>query len=342
VTRGRRPAAREGEGSAAPAGESPAVAPPLPDSSAAPAIRSEVEEFIGHIAHERQLSPRTVHAYSEDLAEFVAFLERYYGDPEWTWQGVDRLAIRSFMGDCMTRRALSKRSVARKLSSVRSFFRFLHVEEIVDANPARSLRSPKKDRTLPGYLTREQMESVLGLAEARAMEGGFLGVRNLAIVELFYSAGLRVSELQGLNLADLDLVSERVRVLGKGRKERIVPLGRMAIGALRRYYPRREEVQASRDRVDRRAVFITQTGRRISVRQVQKVIETLLEQVAEGAGLSTHSLRHTSATHLLDAGADLMAVKEMLGHASLSTTQIYTHTSKERLLRVYRQAHPRA
>jgi integrase/recombinase XerC len=305
-------------------------------------MRPEVEEFIRHIAHERQLSPRTVHAYSEDLAELVAFLDGYYGDPEWTWQGVDRLSIRSFMGHCVTRRGLARRSVARKLSAARSFFRFLHVEGILEANPARSIRSPKKERTLPGYLTREQMNAVIGLAEARAMEGGFLGVRNLAMVELFYSAGLRVSELQGLNLSDLDLVAERVRVLGKGRKERIVPLGRMAVTALRRYYPRRDEVQNSRERADRRAVFLTQTGRRISVRQVQKVVEGFLAKVAEGAGLSTHSLRHTFATHLLDNGADLMAVKEMLGHASLSTTQIYTHTSKERLLRVYRQAHPRA
>jgi integrase/recombinase XerC len=311
-------------------------------ASQLPLPRPEVEDFIRHIAHERQLSPATVRAYSDDLGEFVAFLGHYYGDPEWSWQGVDRLAIRSFMGDCMTRRALSKRSVARKLSAVRSFFRFLHVEEIVDANPARSLRSPKKERTLPGFLTREQMQAVFTAAEGRALDGGFLPLRNLAIVELFYSAGLRVSELQGLNLADADLVSERVRVLGKGRKERIVPVGRMAVAALRRYYPRREEVLMNVERGDRRAIFITQTGRRISVRQVQKVIETFLKQVAEGAGLSTHSLRHTFATHLLDAGADLLAVKEMLGHASLSTTQIYTHTSKERLQRVYRQAHPRA
>jgi integrase/recombinase XerC len=313
-----------------------------PDDPQAPPVRPEVEQFIAHIAHERQLSPRTVGAYSDDLGEFVDFLTRYYGEPGWTWQGVDRLAIRSFMGDCTTRRSLSRRSVARKLSAVRSFFRFLHVEEIVEANPARSLRSPKKERTLPGFLTREQVAAIFSAAEGRALDGGFLPLRNLAIVELFYSTGLRVSELQGLNVPDLDLVSERVRVLGKGRKERIVPVGRMAIQSLRRYYPRRDEVLISVERGDRRAVFITRTGRRISVRQVQKIIEGFLKQVAEGEGLSTHSLRHTFATHLLDNGADLMAVKEMLGHASLSTTQIYTHTSKERLQRIYRQAHPRA
>lgn len=320
----------------------PGAAVPAVPTQAPAAVRPEVEDFLRHIEHERQLSPRTVRAYADDLAEFVAFLTRYYGDPGWSWEGVDRLAIRSFMGDCTARRGLAKRSIARKLAAVRSFFRFLHVEELLDANPARTVRSPKRERTLPGFLTHEQLRAVFELAEARAMEGGFLASRNLAILELFYSTGLRLSELQALNLADVDLVSERVRVLGKGRKERIVPVGRMAVAALRRYYLRRDEVLAGIERGDRRAVFLTQAARRISVRQVQKVVERFLDRVAEGAGLSAHSLRHTFATHLLDNGADLMAVKEMLGHASLSTTQIYTHTSRERLQRIYRQAHPRA
>lgn len=311
-------------------------------SEATHTLREETQAFLDHVAHERQLSPRTLTAYVGDLAELEAFLTGYYGTPEWSWQGVDRLAIRSFMGDCATRRALSKRTIARKLSAVRSLFRFLHVEERVEANPARAVRSPKRERALPAFLTREQVDSVLATAEARAMEGGFLAVRNLAIVELFYSAGLRVSELQGLNAADLDLVSERVRVMGKGRKERIVPLGRMAVAALRRLEARREELTAGRAGADRRAVFVGQTGRRLSVRQVQNVVCAFLDQVVDEAGLSTHSLRHSFATHLVDAGADLLAVKELLGHASLSTTQIYTHTSRERLLKVYRQAHPRA
>jgi integrase/recombinase XerC len=302
----------------------------------------EIEEFISHIAHERQLSARTVRAYADDLGEFAVFLGVYHGAPDWSWQGLDRLAIRSFLGDCAGRRGLSKRSIARKLSAIRSFLRFLHLEERIESNPARSLRSPRRERTLPGFLTGEQTAAIFRAAEARALDGGFLPLRNLAIVELFYSAGLRVAELQALNINDLDLVSERLRVLGKGRKERIVPVGGMATTALRRYYPRREEVLMNATRGDRRAIFITQTARRISVRQLQKVVGGFLTQVAEGAGLSTHSLRHTFATHLLDAGADLLAVKEMLGHASLSTTQIYTHTSKERLQRIYRQAHPRA
>ncbi len=300
------------------------------------------DEFLRWAADERQLSPQTVRAYGDDLREFSAFLDRYYGDPEWSWGGVDRLAIRSWMGDQATRRGLARSSIARKLSAVRSFYRWLHVEGRVEANPARAVRTPKRARTLPGFLTREQMDQLFQSAQLRADGGGFRELRNLAIVELFYSAGLRVSELQGLNVDQLDLLGERVRVMGKGRKERIVPVGRTALGALRGYYAARERVLDASRRPDGRAVFLGGTGRRLSVRQVQNVVGAVLREVAGEAGLSTHSLRHTFATHMLDAGADLLAVKELLGHASLSTTQIYTHTSKERLRRVYRQAHPRA
>ncbi len=309
---------------------------------AEPGRRDAADAYLRYVAHERQLSPETVEAYSRDLAEFEAFLDRYYGAPEWTWGGVDRLAIRSWMGDMVSRRELARTSVARKLSAVRSFYRFLHVEERVAANPARTVRTPRKERHLPGFLTREQMEEVFRDAEARAEAGGFHALRNLAVVELFYATGMRLSELQAMDLASLDLVSDRVRVLGKGRKERIVPLGRSATRALRAYYEAREQVMAAAERPDRRAVFVARTGRRITTRQIQNVVGEFLKGIAEDAGLSTHSLRHTFATHLLDAGADLLAVKELLGHASLSTTQIYTHTSKERLKRVYRQAHPRA
>jgi integrase/recombinase XerC len=260
------------------------------EKPSAPRRYEDVRDFLRHIADERQLSPRTVHAYTEDLRELVEFLDLYYGSGDWEWGGVDRLAIRSFMGDCITRRELAKRSVARKLSAVRSLFRFLHIEERVEVNPARSVRTPRKERMLPGFLTEEQMETVFKVAEARALDGGFLPLRNLAIVELFYATGLRLSELQQLSLADLDLISERVRVVGKGRKERILPLGKMAISALRRYEPRREEVVGGAERGDRRALFVSRTGRRLSVRQVQNVVRTFLDEVSEDAGLSTHSL----------------------------------------------------
>ncbi|MGH7459341.1 MAG: tyrosine-type recombinase/integrase [Longimicrobiaceae bacterium] len=299
-------------------------------------------EFIRHLADERQLSPATVHAYSRDLAELCDFFARYYGHGDWSWGEVDRLAIRSFMGDCVTRRGLSRSSVARKLSAVRSFYRFLHLEERVQANPARAVRSPKREKALPGFLTRPRMEELLADASARAQGGGFGPLRDLAAVELFYSTGVRLSELAGLNVDDLDLVSERMRVMGKGRKERIVPVGGPAVRAVRRYYPERDRLLEKSRGGDKRAVFLSRAGKRVTPRRVQQVVTGFLKRTAGEQELSTHALRHTFATHLLDAGADLMAVKELLGHASLSTTQIYTHTSKERLMRVYRQAHPRA
>ncbi|HEX7052119.1 MAG TPA: tyrosine recombinase XerC [Longimicrobiales bacterium] len=299
-----------------------------------------VADYLRHLEDGRQLSPHTVAAYRRDLREFTAFLATYYGGEAWNWAGVDRLALRAFLG-ALSRRGLARRSISRKLSAVRSLFRYLHREEIVEANPARALRSPRTERHLPAWLGQDDIARVFTLAENRAAEGGFLGARNLAILEVFYSTGIRLSELRQLDLADIDLIGDQIRVRGKGRKERIVPLGRAAVTALRRYEPRRAEL-LRRSGGDRKAVFLSVRGRRLSARQLQQIVRAALDAVAENAGLSTHSLRHSFATHLLDAGADLMAVKELLGHASLSTTRIYTHTSKERLKRVYDRAHPRA
>lgn len=300
-----------------------------------------VDEYLRHIASGRHLSPNTIAAYRRDLTEFLDYLAGRFGAEEWTWDGVDRLVLRSYLGH-LSRRGLARRSIARKLSALRSFFRFLHREEIVEANPARAVRSPKLERTLPGWLGRADIEKLFALAELRAAENTFRGTRDLAIIETFYATGVRLSELRGLDMADVDLIGDQIKVLGKGRKERIVPLGSAAVRALRRYEPRRAEVLARTGSRERNAVFISERGRRLSARQLQGIVCALLDTVAENAGLSTHSLRHSFATHMLDAGADLLAVKELLGHASLSTTRIYTHTSKERLKRVYDQAHPRA
>lgn len=298
-------------------------------------------DFLRHSSDGRQLSPHTVAAYRRDLTEFSAFLDRYFNGPDWGWGGVDRLALRAFLGH-LSRRGLARRTIARKLSAVRSFFRFLHREELVEANPARAVRSPKIERMLPGWLTRPETERLFALAENRSAEGTFRGIRDHAIVEVFYATGMRLSELHGLNADSIDLVADQVLVRGKGRKERIVPLGRAAVHALRRYEPRRDAVLRARPDADRRALFLSERGGRLTRRQIQSIVRRFLDAAADDAGLSTHALRHSFATHLLDNGADLLAVKELLGHASLSTTRIYTHTSRERLKRVYNQAHPRA
>jgi integrase/recombinase XerC len=305
-------------------------------------LDDRVADYLDHLAKERDVSPNTVRAYDRDLREFVGFLSRYYGGSAWSWQGVDRIAMRGFLGH-LSKRGLGKRSMARTLSAIRSFYRYLHRNEIVDTNPARTVGAPKLDKYLPGYLDRAQIDLLFQMAEFRASEGKFVDVRNLAILELFYSTGMRLSELQGLNRGDLDMVSQQVKVRGKGRKERIVPIGDHAIVALRQYEGKRDDLlRALGQKADRNAVFIGKTGKRIGVRAVQQTISKLLDRIDEDAGLSVHSLRHTFATHLLDAGADLRAVQELLGHASISTTQIYTHTSVERLKQVYQKAHPRA
>ena len=305
-------------------------------------LRPEMSDFLEHLAKERDVSPHTVTAYTRDLADFVRYLGTYYGGAAWSGGGVDRLAMRGFMAH-LTRRGLSKRSIARTLSAVRSFYRYLHRNEMVEANPARAVGSPKLEKYLPGYLDRAQIDLLFQMAEVRAWEGRFVDVRNLAILELFYSTGMRLSELAGLSRQDLDLVSQQVKVRGKGRKERIIPVGDHAALALRNYEAKRDEMlRTLGPRADRRAFFLSQTGQRIGVRAVQLAVKRFLDAIDESAGLSVHSLRHTFATHLLDAGADLRAVQELLGHASVSTTQIYTHTSVERLKQVYRKAHPRA
>jgi integrase/recombinase XerC len=306
------------------------------------AVPSAVEEYLRHLAKERDVSPNTVVAYRRDLRDFVSHLAGYYGSQEWSWEGVDRLAMRGFLAH-LQRRGVGKRSMARTLSAVRSFYRWMHRNEMVESNPARAVGAPKQEKHLPGYLDRAQIDLLFQMAEARAMEGEFIDVRNLAILELFYSTGMRLSELQGLSRGDLDLVSQQAKVRGKGRKERIVPVGDHAALALRNYEAKRDDLLRQVGAVgERSAYFLARTGKRIGVRMVQKVVAGFLDQIDEDAGLSVHSLRHTFATHLLDAGADLRAVQELLGHASISTTQIYTHTSVERLKQVYQKAHPRA
>jgi integrase/recombinase XerC len=302
----------------------------------------EIADFLTHLVKERNDSPHTVDAYRRDLTEFGEFLGSYYGASEWSWGGVDRLAIRGFMGH-LTRKRLSKRSIARALSAVRSFYRFLHRAEVVEANPARGVSTPKQEKYLPAWLDRAQIDLLFQMAEVKAWEGRFVDVRNLAILELFYSTGMRLSELAGLNRRDVDLVSQQVKVRGKGRKERIIPMGDHAQLALRNYEAKRDEfLHSLGTSADRTAFFLVRTGRRIGVRAVQLAVKGFLDQIDEDSGLTVHSLRHTFATHLLDAGADLRAVQELLGHASISTTQIYTHTSVERLKQVYEKAHPRA
>jgi integrase/recombinase XerC len=300
--------------------------------------RTQVEAYLRHLGDERQLSGHTVEAYRRDLADFVDFLDGHRGKRDWSWGDIDILDIRAFLSR-LSMLALKRRTIARKLSTVRSCFRFLQREGIVAANPARHVRAPRSGRTLPGYLTQREMSRLFELAAQHAAEADWRGQRDRALLELLYAAGLRLSETYSLNMEDLDLAAGRVKVRGKGRKERIVPIGRHAVAAMREYG--RERARCFGAPAATEPLFVSDRGTRLSRRQIQRVVTRFITHVAEESGLSTHSVRHSFATHLLDEGADLMAIKELLGHASLSTTQMYAHTSRERLKQVYRAAHPR-
>ena len=297
---------------------------------------NEITEFVTFLAKERNDSPHTVKAYERDVSAFAAFCQDYYGGP-WTWAGVDRLAVRGFLA-AEQQRGVGKRSAARALSALRTFYRFLNATRGIEVNPARAARTPKIDRTLPTYLDRQETDELFKNAEQRAAAGGLAETRDLAMLELFYSTGMRLSELAGLNDADVDLVTDQVKLRGKGKKERIVPVGSRATTALRRYLRLRGEGGGRAGR----ALFVSRRSRRLSPRGIQRAMKRLFETLSRGTNLHVHALRHSFATHLLDAGADLRAVQELLGHASLGTTQVYTHTSVERLKKVYHQAHPRA
>jgi integrase/recombinase XerC len=299
----------------------------------------EIDAFAAFLEKERNDSPHTVKAYTRDVSEFADFCARFYGGP-WTWAGVDRLAVRGFLG-ALQQRGLAKRSIARALSALRTFYRFLNIMQGIEVNPAKAARTPKPEKPLPAFLDRAEIEQLFADAERRAAAGGFREARDLAMLELFYSTGMRLSELAGLNDQDLDLVGDQVKVRGKGKKERLLPVGGHAGRALRAYFRRRDGLLGAIGG-DRRAVFLNQRGKRITARGVQLAVKQALSGLARGRDLHVHSLRHSFATHLLDAGADLRAVQELLGHSSLSTTQVYTHTSMERLKQVYTQAHPRA
>ena len=302
----------------------------------------EVTGFLLHLEKERDVSPHTLRAYRRDLELFLEYLSAQDREATPSLTGVDRLVMRGFLGFC-TRRGLGNRSLGRAVSALRTFYRFLQREDLVELNPARAVTAPRFEKYLPSYLDRGQVERLFDRATARAMDGRVTDVRNLAIVELFYSTGIRLSELQGINRRDIDLVSQQLKVRGKGRKERIVPVGSHAVTALRNWESRRDElVRRLGPRADRGALFLARSGKRLGARAIQQAMTRFLDQVDADAGLSTHSLRHSFATHLLDAGADLRAVQELLGHASVSTTQIYTHTSVERLKEAHRKAHPRA
>lgn len=286
--------------------------------------------FLRHLERERNASPHTIRAYAQDLEQLRRHLREQLGREPHP-RDADRLLIRAFLAR-LHRAGLKKTSAARKLAGLRTFFRYLCREGVLRHNPARALLSPRTERRIPPYLEEAEVTALLDFPAATPRE-----LRARAILELLYATGIRCSELVGLDLSEVDLEARMLRVLGKGSKERIVPFGAQAHKALIAYLQVR--IQA-RSRTD--ALLLNARGSRLTDRSVRLIVAARVRQIALAKHLSPHTLRHSFATHLLERGADLRAIQELLGHASLSTTQRYTHVNVRHLLEIYRKSHPRA
>jgi integrase/recombinase XerC len=288
-----------------------------------------VPEFLTHLTTERRLSPHTDVNYRRDLERFVAYCDREQIDD---WRGLDSQHVRSFAA-AEFRRGQSPRTIQRRLSALRSFFNYLMREHVLSANPGSEVQAPKARKRLPETIDVDQMAKLLSFRTA-----GELAVRDKAMMELFYSSGLRLSELVNLDLTEIDLRDRTVRVVGKGNKTRIVPVGRHAVDALTRWLKERAALAA----IDERALFVGATGRRLGPRIIQKRIDHWARSCGLGVHVHPHMFRHSFATHLLESSQDLRGVQELLGHANISTTQVYTHLDFQHLAKIYDAAHPRA
>lgn len=291
-------------------------------------VKRYIEKFLRYLKYERNASPYTLICYRSDLEYF----QRFAG--EVSIERVDLLTLRRFLADLKIKN-LRKITMARKLSSLRSFFKFLCREGYLKRNPAVSLRTPKQEKRLPKVLG---VEEVVQLLEG-VSSGSLLALRDRAILETLYSAGLRVSELTQLDISHIDSIGGVVKVLGKGRRERLSPVGEEALRAIHTYLEKRKEKNYLRNS---QILFVNKNGGRLTPRSVRRVLDRAIRKTTLAHRISPHTLRHSFATHLLDRGADLRSVQELLGHQHLSTTQIYTHVTAERLKKIYDKAHPRA
>lgn len=323
-------------------------------------MKELIDKFIDYLRYERNVSPETIREYRRDMRQFAEFLTPP-GENTLPLESIDHRVIREYVG-FMYDRKLEKASVARRLASMRTFFKYCVREKYLKQNPARLIATPKLPKRIPEIPTAEEMNGFLdemardGLtARAKSLrkrrsahDDGNVKIllkRDRAIIELLYAAGLRVSELVGLNLQDVDRGGQMLRVMGKGRKERVVPYGSKAQQALEAYWPVREELLARRNTSAKKspdAVFLNQFGGRVTDRWVHALVKKYTRLANANWNLHPHSLRHAFATHLLADGADLRAIQELLGHVSLSTTQRYTQASVKQLMDVYDRAHPHA
>ncbi len=294
-----------------------------------------IEEFLRYMRVQRGASPHTLRAYGKDLKQYFDFLhsEGEGGEPD------SQAMVRAYLAHELASGS-ARSTVSRRLATLRSFFSYLHKEGIIKANPAKLVNSPKVPKRLPRFLSIDEVFDLLSKAGTDAEGTGRFSYRDRAILELAYSSGLRVSELEGLNIGSVDIKEGRARVMGKGKKERIVPVGSKALDALKEYLEGRGLLDAG-DKSDRdNPMFLNRNGGRLSDRGIRRVVKKYAALMSLGPDVTPHTLRHTFATHLLHGGADLRVIQELLGHASLSTTQKYTHLDIAQLMDVYDKAHP--
>ncbi|MFO8053019.1 MAG: tyrosine recombinase XerC [Candidatus Omnitrophota bacterium] len=285
-----------------------------------------IDKFLNYIEMEKNYSIHTCKNYKRDLKEFEKFIK---SNDEVDIKEIDYFILRKFLS-LLNKKKLNKRTISRKISTLKSFFKFLLRERILKNNPAASLIYPRLDKPLPKFLTEDQVRKILELPDTNKL----LGVRDKAILELLYSTGARVSELVSIKLDNLDLIGGVVKVTGKGKKERLLPLGEPAIESIRLYLSGRRD--------DQRVLFLNKNNKPLGDRGVRLIISKYIKNAALSLDVSPHVFRHSFATHLLNHGADLRSVQELLGHSSISTTQIYTHISLDSLKKMYQRTHPRA
>lgn len=296
------------------------------------------QKFLAYLRSERNYSPHTVAAYEDDLNHFRAYIERCAEGSALNVGGVDHATIRAYLGELLAG-GFSRSTAARKLACLKSFFKYLQRTGVVKANPTALVSTPRLEKRLPQYLDEETVGRLMAQPDRTTPEG----IRDAAILELIYSTGMRLGELLGLREHDIDLRQQTVKVLGKGSKERIIPIGAPACDAIREYIGIRGEfARRVRGGEEPLMLFITLRGKPMSPKGVNLLMNRYIGRVSEIEKRSPHVLRHSCATHLLNRGADLQAVRELLGHESLSTTQVYTHVSIDRLKNVYSRAHPKA
>jgi len=308
-----------------------------------------LKDFLDHLRRNRNASRHTVTAYEDDLSQFLQCVAASQSKKldAVTPADIDVSAIRGFLAE-LHRHRISASSSARKLSALRTFIKYLKREDLVDGDASALVPAPKRGETIPAHLTVDEMSRLLEMPD----ESSLLGRRDRAILELFYASGLRLSELVGLGLEDIDVSRRMVRVLGKGRKERLVPFNTAAADALRAWLKDRagmsalavsgQRAKGKGQRTTSAPLFLNYRGERLSTRSVDRLVRRYVAQCGAKFGISPHALRHSFATHLLSRGADLRAIQELLGHARLSTTQRYTHVNAAQLIEVYKKAHPRA